>query len=109
MRVDIVLDDLGREHDDPDQLEIDREMRPREFRSRLWLQAGRLLIVRVKAHGKHRADVHAEVPCRARVHDHLVGTPRIGKPATLERHAIHLRELPSKLPPMFGGEPPGAT
>ena len=92
MRVDIVLDDLGREHDDPDQLEIDLEMRPWEFRSRLRLQAGQLLIVRVKAHRKHRTDVHAELPRRGRVHDHLVGAPRIGEPTTLERHAIHLRE-----------------
>ena len=31
-------------------------------------------------------------PRRARVHDDLVGTARIGEPTTLERHAIHLRE-----------------
>ena len=34
VRVDLILDDLRREDDDPDQLQIDLEVRPRELRSR---------------------------------------------------------------------------
>ena len=63
----------------------------RELGSRRRLQTRAQVRVRVEADRQDRADVHAELKCRALVHDHLVRASRIGQPAADEGDAVHRR------------------
>ena len=75
-RFDVVFDELGVEHDDPDQFEVDLQMRRRKSCSGRRLQSWELLRVRIEANRQDRSDAHAKLTRCTRVHDDFVRSRR---------------------------------
>ena len=83
--VDVVLDHLVVEHDDPDQPRLHAEARHhlRSAEAGLFgLRAG------IEPERYHLADVHADQLGRARGHRDFVGSSRIGQPALDGRQTV---------------------